>query len=93
MSEQKYSKWTVEGDKKTKWICGCFLTVDGYFKFCDSHNGTLRKAIQSQIDELDMTLFVEDQIARIATNADTKTIAIVFNNLMTVFSAGPAVSL
>ena len=60
MSEQKYSKWTVEGDKKTKWICGCFLTVDGYFKFCDKHNGTLKKAIQTQIDELDMTLFVED---------------------------------
>jgi hypothetical protein len=60
MSEQKYSKWTVEGDKKTKWICGCFLTVDGYFKFCDTHNGTLKKAIQSQIDELDMTLFVEN---------------------------------
>ena len=60
MSEQKYSKWTVEGDKKTKWICGCFLTVDGYFKFCDAHNVTLRKAIQSQIDELDMTLFVEE---------------------------------
>ncbi len=60
MSEQKYSKWTVEGDKKTKWICGCFLTVDGYFKFCEAHNGTLKKAIQSQIDELDMTLFVEN---------------------------------
>ncbi len=42
-----------------------------------------------------MTLIVEDkdQIARIATKADTKTIAIVLSNLMTVFSAGPAVSL
>ena len=93
MSKHKYSKWTVEGDKKTKWICGCFLTVDGYFKFCDTHNETLKKAIQAQVDELDMTLLVEDQIASIATNADTKTIAIVFSNLMTVFSAGPAVSL
>ena len=93
MSEHKYSKLTIEGDKKTKWICGCFLTVDDYFKFCDTHNETLKKAIQAQVDELDMTLLVEDQIARIATNADTKTIAIVFSNLMTVFSAGPAVSL
>ncbi|PBO84239.1 MAG: hypothetical protein COA77_10570 [Thaumarchaeota archaeon] len=58
MSEQ-YAKCTVEGDKKTKWICGCFLTIDGYFKFCDAHDATLKKAIQSQIDELDMTLFVE----------------------------------
>ncbi len=93
MSEHKYSKWTIEGDKKTKWICGCFLTVDDYFKFCDTHNETLKKAIQAQVDELDMTLLVEDQIASIATNSDTKTIAIVFSNLMTVFSAGPAVSL
>ena len=61
MSEHKYSKWTVEGDKKTKWICGCFLTVDGYFKFCDTHNETLKKAIQAQVDELDMTLLVEDK--------------------------------
>jgi hypothetical protein len=60
MSEHKYSKWTVEGDKKTQWICGCFQTADGYFKFCDKHNPTLQKAIQAQIDELDMTLFVED---------------------------------
>ncbi len=93
MSERKYSKWTVEGDKKTKWICGCFLTVDNYFKFCDAHNETLKKAIQAQVDELDMTLLVEDQIASIATKADTKTIAIVLSNLMTVLSAGPAVSL
>ncbi len=93
MSEHKYSKWTVEGDKKTKWICGCFQTADDYFKFCNTHNETLKKAIQAQVDELDMTLLVEDQIARIATNADTKTIAIVLSNLMTVFSAGPAVSL
>ena len=47
MSEPKYSKWTVEGDKKTKWICGCFQTADDYFKFCDKHNITLKKANSS----------------------------------------------
>ena len=61
MSEHRYSKWTVEGDKKTQWICGCFQTSDNYFKFCDKHNTTLKKAIQDQIDELDMTLIVEDR--------------------------------
>ncbi|MDH3278589.1 MAG: hypothetical protein OEL84_06335 [Nitrosopumilus sp.] len=61
MSEHKYSKWTVEGDKKTKWICGCFQTADNYFKFCDTHNSALQKAIQAQIDELDMTLIVENK--------------------------------
>ncbi|QLH03260.1 hypothetical protein C5F47_06725 [Nitrosopumilus cobalaminigenes] len=60
MSENKYSKWTVEGDKKTKWICGCFQTSDNYFKFCEKHTPTLQKAIQAQIDELDMTLIVEE---------------------------------
>jgi len=60
MSEHKYSKWTVEGDKKTEWICGCFQTADNYFKFCDTHNMTLKKAIQAQIDEMDMTLIVEE---------------------------------
>ena len=59
MSEQ-YSKWTVEGDKKIKWICGCFQTTDNYFKFCDKHDEILKKAIQSQIDELDMILFDEN---------------------------------
>jgi hypothetical protein len=51
----------VEGDKKTKWICGCFQTVDDFFKFCDKHNDTLKRAIQAQIDELDMTLIVEEE--------------------------------
>ena len=93
MNEQ-YSKGTIEGDKKTEWICGCFQTADNYFKFCSTHNQTLQKAIQAQIDELDMTLIIqEDQIASIATNAETNTIAIVFSNLITVLSAGPAVSL
>ncbi len=61
MVEHKYSKWTVEGDKKTRWICGCFQTVDDYFKFCEKHEDTLKKAIQAQIDELDLTLVVEDK--------------------------------
>ncbi len=58
--ENKYSKWTVEGDKKIKWICGCFQTADDYFKFCEKHNGILKKAISSQIDELDMIRATED---------------------------------
>ena len=45
--------------KKTKWICGCFQTTDNYFKFCNKHVQTLEKAIQAQIDELDMTLIIE----------------------------------
>ena len=44
--------------RKQNWICGCFLTTDNYFKFCSLHNQTLQKAIQSQIDELDMTLVI-----------------------------------
>ncbi|MFZ8908019.1 MAG: hypothetical protein ACO2Y5_03270 [Nitrosopumilaceae archaeon] len=60
MAEPKYSKWTIEGDMKIKWICGCFQTVDDYFKFCEKHNTTLKKAIQAQVDELDMTRVVEE---------------------------------
>ena len=56
---KKYSKITIEGDKKIKWICGCFQTADDYFKFCNKHVQTLEKAIQAQIDELDMTLVIE----------------------------------
>lgn len=52
----QYSRQTVEGDKKTEWICGCFQTIDGYFKFCARHDEALTRAIRSQIDELDMTL-------------------------------------
>jgi len=62
MSEKKYSRLTIEGDKKTRWICGCFQTVDDFFKFCDQHNDTLTRAIRNQIDELDMTLEIEDKI-------------------------------
>ncbi len=57
--DEKYSKVTIKGDKKTEWICGCFQTADNYFKFCNSHNQTLQKAIQAQIDELDMTRVIE----------------------------------
>ena len=56
MDNHPYSKLSIEGDKKTKWICGCFETVDGFFKFCSEHNDTLKKAIEAQIDELDMTI-------------------------------------
>ncbi|RNJ75375.1 MAG: hypothetical protein EB829_00845 [Nitrosopumilus sp. H8] len=59
MAENKYSKWTVEGDMKTRWICGCLQTADDYFKFCDTHNEALKKAIQAQIDELDMTMAID----------------------------------
>jgi len=61
MELHPYSRHTVEGDKKTKWICGCFQTVDDYFKFCEKHNNTLNKAIKAQIDELDMTIVVKDK--------------------------------
>ena len=57
--DEKYSKGTIAGDKKTEWICGCFQTADDYFKFCSKHNQTLQKAIQAQVDELDMTLSID----------------------------------
>ncbi len=63
MSEHPYSRLSIEGDKKTKWICGCFETVDGFFKFCSNHNDTLKKAIEAQIDELDMTIVVDEKSA------------------------------
>jgi hypothetical protein len=55
-----YARLTVEGDKKTKWICGCFETVDGFFSFCSKHDEALKKAIEAQIDELDMTIVVDE---------------------------------
>jgi hypothetical protein len=55
-----YSKLTVEGEKKTQWICGCFETVDGFFKFCNDHDNAMRKTIEAQIDELDMTMVVDE---------------------------------
>lgn len=55
-----YARHTVEGDKKTKWICGCFQTEDDFFKFCAEHDETLKKAIRAQIDELDMTMDYKD---------------------------------
>ena len=56
-----YARLTVEGDKKTKWICGCFETVDGFFNFCSKHNEPLKKAIEAQIDELDMTIVIDEK--------------------------------
>ena len=61
MQEHPYSRLTVEGEKKTKWLCGCFQTVDGFFKFCKDHNAPLEKAIKAQIDELDMTLVEKNE--------------------------------
>ncbi len=55
-----YARHTIEGDKKTKWICGCFQTEDGFFKFCSRHEGTLNRAIKAQVDELDMTMEIKD---------------------------------
>jgi len=56
-----YNKLTVEGEIQTRWICGCFETVDGFFKFCSEHHEAIRKTIEAQIDELDMTLVVDDK--------------------------------
>ena len=61
MESHPYAKLSVEGDKKTKWICGCFETVDGFFKFCSEHDATLKKAIEAQIDELDMTISLNEE--------------------------------
>jgi len=63
MNESKvtYNKLTVEGQIQTQWICGCFETVDGFFKFCPEHSSAMRKSIESQIDELDMTLVVDEK--------------------------------
>ncbi len=57
----KYNKITIEGDAMTRWICGCFETVDGFFKFCPQHNEAMKKTIRAQIDELDMTIVVDDK--------------------------------
>ena len=62
MKERRYARLTVEGEKKTRWICGCFLTVDDYFKFCPKHNNELKKAVLAQIDELDMMMVVDDSL-------------------------------
>lgn len=56
-----YRKLTVEGEKKTQWICGCFETVDGFFKFCNDHNDAIKKTIEAQIDELDMTMIINEK--------------------------------
>ena len=59
--QSKYSRLSVEGDIQTRWICGCFETVDGFFKFCSQHNETMRNTIEAQIDKLDMTTVVEEK--------------------------------
>ncbi len=61
MTQHQYHRQTIEGDKKTKWICGCFQTEDDYFKFCSEHNEPMKRAILAQIDELDMTIVVKDE--------------------------------
>jgi hypothetical protein len=60
VEKHPYARLTVEGEKKTKWLCGCFQTVDGFFKFCSEHDKSLEKAIKAQIDELDMTIAIND---------------------------------
>ena len=61
LKQHSYNKLTIEGDIKTRWICGCFETVDGFFKFCNEHHETIKKTIEAQIDELDMTLVVDEK--------------------------------
>ena len=51
----------MEGDIQNRWICGCFETIDGFFKFCPKHTEAMKKTIEAQIDELDMTLVVDDK--------------------------------
>ena len=57
----KNRKLTVEGEIATKWICGCFETADGFFKFCKNHSEPMKRTIEAQIDELDMTLMVDER--------------------------------
>lgn len=61
--KSKYNKLTVEGEIQTRWICGCFETVDGFFKFCPEHSMAMKRTIEAQIDELDMTIVVDDKIS------------------------------
>ncbi len=61
MVKNAYSKLTVEGDVQTKWICGCFETVDGFFKFCKEHGEAMKKTIEAQIDEMDKTLVIDEK--------------------------------
>ena len=59
--QSKYSRLSIEGDIQTRWICGCFETVDGFFKFCPQHKDIMKQTIESQIDKLDMTTVVEEK--------------------------------
>ncbi len=56
-----YNRLTVEGDMQTRWICGCFETMDGFFKFCPQHSELMKQTIVSQLDKLDMTTIVEEK--------------------------------
>lgn len=56
-----YNRLTIEGDVQTRWVCGCFETVDGFFKFCKEHSETMKKTIEAQIDALDMTIVVDEK--------------------------------
>jgi len=58
--KNSYSRLSIEGDIQTRWICGCFETVDGFFKFCTQHKEIMKQTIESQIDKLDMTTVVEE---------------------------------
>jgi len=58
--KSQYSRLSIEGDIQTRWICGCFETVDGFFKFCAQHREIMKQTIESQIDKLDMTTVVEE---------------------------------
>jgi hypothetical protein len=61
IKNSSYNRLTVEGDIQTRWICGCFETVDGFFKFCSQHSDTMKNTIESQIDKLDMTTVVKEK--------------------------------
>ena len=61
IKKSTYNRLTIEGDIQTKWICGCFETVDGFFKFCPQHSDTMKNTIENQIDKLDMTTVVEEK--------------------------------
>ena len=62
MELNPYARLSMEGEKNTKGICGCFETVDGFFKFCSKHQSTLKKAIESQIDEPHMPIVIDEKV-------------------------------
>ena len=68
MSEKNYYRSTIEGEKSTQWICGCFETKDGFFKFCDKHKDTAGPALNTVIKLLSTVsiVFVSVFVAIIA---------------------------